>query len=77
MHPIPRGTVQDGPTQCVDVVLECPKCGLENVVRVATGREIETLKKSITCVYCSNPWIEFLPGQFVSGPVERGKQAEN
>jgi hypothetical protein len=60
-------------TQCVDLVVEGPKCHQENVVRVATGREIETLRKSITCVYYTNPWTEFLPGQLVSGPVQRGK----
>ena len=37
------------------------------------NQEIENLRKSITCVYCSNPWTEFLPGQLVSGPVQRGK----
>jgi hypothetical protein len=65
--------VRDGMTQCVDLLVECPKCGQENVVRVATGHEIENLRKSISCVYCSNPWTEFLPGQLVSGPVQRGK----
>jgi hypothetical protein len=65
--------MQDGMTQCVDLVVECPKCRQENVVRVATGQELETLRKSITCVYCTNPWTEFLPGQLISGPVGRGK----
>jgi hypothetical protein len=35
---------------------------------VATSLEVETLRKSITCAYCRNLWLEFLPGELVSGP---------
>ena len=63
--------MQDGQTALVEVLVECPKCKLENVVRVATGQELETLRKSVTCAYCSNPWVEYLPGQLVSGPVRK------
>jgi len=38
------------------------------MVRVATGNEIDSLRKSIVCAYCQNPWIEFLPGQLIAGP---------
>jgi DNA-directed RNA polymerase subunit RPC12/RpoP len=60
--------MQDGLTQCANIAVVCPKCGQESVVRVATGAELDTQRKSITCAYCSNPWTEFLPGQLVSGP---------
>jgi hypothetical protein len=59
--------MQDGSTQIVEIAVECPKCRQESVVRVATGQEIESLRKSIACAYCQNPWIEFLPGQ-LAGP---------
>ncbi len=38
------------------------------MVGVATGREIESLRKSIVGAYCRNPWIEFLPAQLLAGP---------
>jgi DNA-directed RNA polymerase subunit M/transcription elongation factor TFIIS len=67
--------VQDGQTALVEVLVECPKCKQENVVRVATGQELETLQKSVTCAYCSNPWVEYLPGQLISGPVRKEDKA--
>jgi hypothetical protein len=60
--------MQDGSTQVVDIAVECPKCRQENAVRVATGHDIQSLRKSIVCAYCQNPWIEFLPGQLIAGP---------
>jgi hypothetical protein len=51
--------------------VECPRGHQESVVRVATGNDVDTLKKSLVCVYCQNPWIEFLPGQLIGGPLER------
>ena len=60
--------MQDGSTQIVEIAVECPKCRQESMVRVATGQEIESLRKSIVCAYCQNPWIEFLPGQLIAGP---------
>jgi transcription elongation factor Elf1 len=60
--------MQDGQTKIVEIGVECPKCGQESKVQVATGLEVETQRKSITCAYCKNPWIEFLPGELVSGP---------
>jgi hypothetical protein len=50
-----------------------PKMRLGNMVRVATGQEIESLRKSIVCTYCQNPWIEFLPGQLIAGPFMHPK----
>jgi len=58
--------MQDGTTQAAEIGVECPKCGQESMVRVATGHEIESLRKSIA--YCRNLWIEFLPGQLIAGP---------
>ena len=52
------------------MAVECPKCRQESRVRVATGNEIETLRKSIVCTYCQNPWIELLPGELVGGSFE-------
>jgi hypothetical protein len=60
--------MQDGSTQVVEIAVECPKCRQESMVRVATGNEIESLRKSIVCAYCQNPWLEFLPGQLIAGP---------
>jgi hypothetical protein len=60
--------MQDGSTQVVEIAVECPKCRQESMVRVATGNEIESLRKSIVCAYCQNPWVEFLPGQLFAGP---------
>jgi hypothetical protein len=60
--------MQDGLTQIVEIAVECPKCRQESMVRVATGHEIDSLRKSIVCAYCQNPWIEFLPGQIIAGP---------
>jgi predicted RNA-binding Zn-ribbon protein involved in translation (DUF1610 family) len=31
--------MQDGATQVVEIGVECPKCGQESMVRVATGQE--------------------------------------
>jgi hypothetical protein len=62
--------MQDGQTQIVDLGVECPKCHQESHLRVATGVELETIRKSIVCAHCNNPWIEFLPGQLVSGPIK-------
>jgi hypothetical protein len=47
--------MQVGPTQVVEITVESPECGQKSMVRVATGREIETLRKSITRAYCQNP----------------------
>ena len=55
---IPRGLMQDGATKIVEIAVECPKCRQESVMRIATGIEIETLRKSIVCAYCQNPWVE-------------------
>jgi hypothetical protein len=65
--------IQDGATQVVEIGVECSKCGQESMVRVATGQEIESLRKSIVCAYCQNPWIEFLPGQLIAGPFMHPK----
>ena len=62
--------MEDGQTKIVDLGVECPKCGLESKVLVATGLTVETLRTSVTCIHCGNPWIEFLPGQLVEGPAE-------
>lgn len=63
--------MQDGATSVIEMAVECPKCHQESVVRVATGNEVDTLKKSLVCAHCQNPWIEFLPGQLIGGPFER------
>jgi hypothetical protein len=55
----------DGSTQVVEIAVECPKCRQESAVRVATAYDIQSLRKSIVCAYCQNPWIEFLPGQLI------------
>jgi hypothetical protein len=60
--------MQDGATQIVELAVECPKCRQESMVRVATGSDIDRLRKSIVCAYCPNPWTEFLPGQIIAGP---------
>jgi hypothetical protein len=60
--------MQDGATQVVEIGMQCPKCGQESMVRVATGHEIESLRKSIVGAYCRNPWIDVLPGQLIAGP---------
>lgn len=60
--------MQDGSTQVVELAVECPKCRQESMVRVATGSDIDSLRKSIVCAYCQNPWTEFLPGQIIAGP---------
>lgn len=62
--------MKDGHTKIVELAVECPKCGQESKVQVATGLEVESLRKSITCAYCRNPWIEFLPGELVTGPSQ-------
>jgi hypothetical protein len=66
--------MKDGFTQLVEISVQCPKCHQESTVRVATGNEVENIRKSIVCAYCQNPWIEFLPGQLVSGPFEQRKR---
>lgn len=66
--------MQDGSTQVVEIAVECPKCHQESAVRVATGNEIESLRKSIVCAYCQNPRIEFLPGQLLAGPFLHPEQ---
>jgi hypothetical protein len=60
--------MQDGQTKIVQIAVECPKCGQESKVQVATSLEVETVRKSITCAHCRNPWVEFLPGELVEGP---------
>ena len=65
--------MQDGLTQVVEIAGECPKCRQESMARVATGLDIESLRKSIVCPYCQNPWIEFLPGQLIAGPFMHPK----
>ena len=62
--------MSDGYTKVMDMVVECPQCHKESGVRVATGIEIDTQRKSISCAYCKNPWVEFLPGELVAGPYE-------
>lgn len=62
--------MQDGQTKIVQIAVECPKCGQESKVQVATGMEVENVRKSITCAYCRNPWVEFLPGELVEGPTQ-------
>jgi len=69
--------MKDGFTQIVEISVQCPKCQQESTVRVATGGEVDTVRKSIVCAYCKNPWIEFLPGQLVSGPFEQRKTPPN
>jgi hypothetical protein len=66
--------MRDGSTSVVEIAVECPKCGQENAVRVATGNDIDSLRKSIVCAYCQNPWIEFLPGQIIAGPFMHPKR---
>ena len=63
--------MQDGATSVIEMAVECPGCHQESVVRVATGNDVDTLKKFLVCVYCQNPWIEFLPGPLIGGPLER------
>lgn len=65
--------MQDGSTQVVEIAVECPKCRQESMVRVATGSDIDSLRKSIVCAYCQNPWTEFLPGQIIAGPFMHPK----
>jgi hypothetical protein len=63
--------MHDGMTKCVDLAVDCPKCALENIVRVATGLTVDTIYKSLTCVHCGNPWNELLPGELIAGPVSK------
>jgi hypothetical protein len=65
--------MQDGSTQIVEIAVECPKCRQESMVRVATGSDIDSLRKSIECAYCQNRWTEFLPGQIIAGPFMHPK----
>jgi hypothetical protein len=44
------------------------------LVPVSTGNDIDTVRKSIVCAYCSNPWIEFLPGQQVGEPYKHSEK---
>lgn len=39
--------MQDGATQVVEIEVQCPKCGQESIVRVATGQEVESSRESI------------------------------
>jgi len=55
--------MQDGATQVVEVAVECPKCRQESMVRVATGSDIDSLRKAIVWAYCQNPWTEFFPAR--------------
>jgi hypothetical protein len=68
--------VKDGAAKIVEIKVECPKCGQESAVRVATGHDIEALRKSIVCVFCQNPWVEYLPGQVIGEPFERRSKGE-
>ena len=45
------------------------------MARVTTGNEIESLRKSMVCAYCQDPWIEFLSGQLIAGPVHASQAA--
>ena len=65
--------MQDGSTQVVEIAVDCPKCRQESMVRVATGSDIDSLRKSIVCAHCQNPWTEFLPGQIIAGPFMHPK----
>jgi len=67
--------MQDGSTQVVEIAVECPKCRQESMARVTTGNEIESLRKSMVCAYCQDPWIEFLSGQLIAGPVHASQAA--
>ncbi len=69
--------MQDGATKIVEIKLECPKCHQETVMRIDTGNELETLRHSVVCVHCQNPWIEFLPGQVVGEPYANPKTKQN
>ena len=60
--------MQDGSTLVAEIAVEGPKRRQESMIRVTTENEIESLRKSIVCAYCQNPWIEFLPGQLIAGP---------
>jgi hypothetical protein len=55
-------------------MVQCPKCRQESGVPVSTGNDIDTVCKSIVCAYCSNPWIEFLPGQQVGEPYKHSEK---
>jgi hypothetical protein len=57
--------MRDGSTSVVEIAVECPKCGQENAVRVATGNDIDTQVNRVA--YYQNPWIKFLPGQIIVG----------
>jgi hypothetical protein len=59
--------MQDGSTQVVEIAVECPKCRQESMVRVATGSDIDSLRKSIVCAYCQNPWTNFFPVRSLPG----------
>jgi len=41
--------MQDGATRIVELAVECPKCRQENMVRVATGSDIDSLRSH--CVH--------------------------
>lgn len=66
--------MQDGPTQIVEIKAECPKCGQERIVRVSTGNDLDTVRRSIVCAHCRSPWVEFLPGEQVGEPYKRSGQ---
>ena len=51
--------MQDGATQVVEIAVECPKCGQESMLQVATGQEIESLRKSIVCAYARTRGLNF------------------
>jgi DNA-directed RNA polymerase subunit M/transcription elongation factor TFIIS len=65
--------MQDGATQEVEIGVECPKCGQEIWSGLQLDRKSKSLRKSIVCAYCQNPWIEFLPGQLIAGPFMHPK----
>jgi hypothetical protein len=65
--------MQDGATQIVEIGVVCPKCNQESVMRVDTGGFVENFRRSVSCAYCQNPWIEFLPGQPVGEAFPKPK----
>jgi len=68
--------MQDGAIQIVEIKVACPKCEQESIVRVSTGNDLDTVRKSIVGAHGRNPWVEFLPGEQVGEPYKQSGKSD-
>jgi hypothetical protein len=59
--------MRDGSTQVVEIAVECPKCRQESMVRVATGSDIDSLRKSIVSLIARIHGRNFFPVRSLPG----------